>query len=69
MATAEETRAAEYRRKMTARAAWEYARKFTDFPGSGTDAQRVRDAWAPVVPDEGWDPPSSGDDRDGLQVC
>lgn len=58
MAADEEARAAEYRRKETARSAWCHFMRFEAFPGDDEAADAVKAAWEPVTnTDRGWDPP------------
>jgi len=66
----EESRAVEYRRKMTARSQWECAQATTAFAGDADAAAAVLAAWDPILDREfGWDPPDQcTDDGRGLQV-
>lgn len=55
----EEERAAEYRRKMTARAAWEHRQRFSAFPGSTIRRAELKAKWEPVYDKSpGWFPPT-----------
>lgn len=58
----ETSRAVEYRRMMTARVANKEARE-KELKGDPTAAKRVLDAWTPLKPWAGWDPPASADNE------
>ena len=69
MALEEVERAAEFRRKMSARADWECAQRDAALPGdAGAAAQTVAD-WDPVTDlERGWSPAECSDDGEGLQL-
>lgn len=67
----EETRAAEYRRMMRARTAWEYRERFVAHPSNPAAMLAFRDGWLPVLDKvRDWDPPYEGflDSGRGLQI-
>lgn len=70
MATVEEARAAEFRRKMTARARWACTQALRAFPGDPARAAAVKAGWKPVTNKHpGWEPSiDCGEDKRGLQI-
>lgn len=67
----EEDRAAEYRRMMRARTAWEYDQRFVAHPSSRPALLAFREKWRPLLDKTmDWDPPDEGylEAGRGLQI-
>ncbi len=66
----EEARAAEYRRKMTARAAWECDQRFVAHPSSPAARAQLLSDWSPLIDKtRDWDPDADClDSGKGLQI-
>jgi hypothetical protein len=67
---AEEARAAEYRRKMLARAEWEYEQRFIAHPSSVTARAQLLSDWGPIIDKvRDWDPEADAlESGKGLQI-
>lgn len=64
----EEERASEYRRKMTARAAWEHQQRFSALPGDDEVRAELKTNWGPIADKIfGWDPPPGGEGSGSFQ--
>jgi hypothetical protein len=67
----EEERAAEYRRTMRARTAWEYTQRFIAHQSDRASLLAFREKWLPVLDrTRDWDPPDEGftEAGKGLQI-